>query len=116
MNPVVTIGAQLVETIATHLPLSPSQAKARAIELLDDVGIPAAARRFDHALRKPRERGLVLYDELERVRRVEHGRVSLGQRQHSQVRRTADVERSAGRFTRVDRFMRAAAGIHQQRR
>jgi peptide/nickel transport system ATP-binding protein len=48
LNPLYTIGAQLVETIATHLPLSPSQAKARAIELLDHVGIPAAGRRFDH--------------------------------------------------------------------
>src|SRR6185369_3582842 len=48
LNPLYTIGAQLVETIATHLPLSASQAKARAIELLDDVGISAAARRFDH--------------------------------------------------------------------
>jgi peptide/nickel transport system ATP-binding protein len=48
LNPLYTIGAQLVETIQTHLPLSPAQARARAIELLDDVGIPAAARRFDH--------------------------------------------------------------------
>ena len=48
LNPLYTIGAQLVETIATHLPLSPAQAKARAIELLDEVGISAAARRFDH--------------------------------------------------------------------
>ena len=48
LNPLYTIGAQLVETIQTHLPLSPSQARSRAIELLDDVGIPAAARRFDH--------------------------------------------------------------------
>jgi peptide/nickel transport system ATP-binding protein len=48
LNPLYTIGAQLVETIATHLPLSTAQAKARAIELLDEVGIPAAARRYDH--------------------------------------------------------------------
>jgi peptide/nickel transport system ATP-binding protein len=48
LNPLYTIGAQLVETIQTHRPLSPAQARARAIELLDDVGIPAAARRFDH--------------------------------------------------------------------
>ena len=48
LNPLYTIGAQLVETIQTHLPLSPAQARARAIELLDDVGITAAARRFAH--------------------------------------------------------------------
>ena len=48
LNPLYTIGAQLVETIETHLPLSPGAARARAIELLDDVGIPAAARRFNH--------------------------------------------------------------------
>jgi len=48
LNPLYTIGAQLVETIATHLPLSPAEARARAIELLDEVGISAAARRFDH--------------------------------------------------------------------
>src|SRR4030095_9989701 len=48
LNPLYTIGRQLVETIATHLPLGPAAARARAIELLDEVGIPAAARRFDH--------------------------------------------------------------------
>jgi peptide/nickel transport system ATP-binding protein len=48
LNPLYTIGRQLTETISTHLPLRAAQARARAIELLDDVGIPAAARRFDH--------------------------------------------------------------------
>jgi len=48
LNPLYTIGAQLVETIQTHLPLGAVQARARAIELLDEVGIPAAARRFGH--------------------------------------------------------------------
>jgi len=48
LNPLYTIGRQLVETIATHLPLGPTAARARAIELLEEVGIPAAARRFDH--------------------------------------------------------------------
>jgi len=48
LNPLYTIGAQLVETIQTHLPLGAAEARARAIELLDEVGIPAAARRFGH--------------------------------------------------------------------
>jgi peptide/nickel transport system ATP-binding protein len=48
LNPLYTIGRQLTETIATHLPLGPAEARTRAIELLDEVGIPAAARRFDH--------------------------------------------------------------------
>jgi peptide/nickel transport system ATP-binding protein len=41
-------GRQLVETIRTHLPLSDRDARARAIALLDDTGIPAAAQRIDH--------------------------------------------------------------------
>jgi len=48
LNPLYTIGRQLVETIRTHLPLSASDAHARAIALLDEVGIPAAARRIEH--------------------------------------------------------------------
>jgi peptide/nickel transport system ATP-binding protein len=48
LNPLYTIGRQLAETIRTHLPLSAADAKARAIELLEEVGIPAAARRLDH--------------------------------------------------------------------
>ncbi len=48
LNPLYTIGRQLVETIETHLPLSRDEARARAVALLDEVGIPAAARRVDH--------------------------------------------------------------------
>jgi peptide/nickel transport system ATP-binding protein len=48
LNPLYTIGRQLVETITTHLDLTPSAAKARALELLSEVGIPAPARRFNH--------------------------------------------------------------------
>jgi len=47
LNPLYTIGRQLVETIRTHLPLGDKAARARAIELLQEVGIPAAAQRFD---------------------------------------------------------------------
>ena len=47
LNPLYTIAEQLIETIRTHRPLTASQARLRAIELLDRVGIPAAARRID---------------------------------------------------------------------
>ncbi|MEO7128823.1 MAG: ABC transporter ATP-binding protein, partial [Rhodoferax sp.] len=48
LNPLYSIGRQLVETIRTHLPVTEKEAKARAISLLDDTGIPAAAQRIDH--------------------------------------------------------------------
>ena len=48
LNPLYTIGRQLVETILTHATMSSQQARQHAIELLDEVGIPAAAKRFDH--------------------------------------------------------------------
>ena len=48
LNPLYTIGKQITETILTHLPVSPEEAKKRAIDLLNEVGIPAAERRFDH--------------------------------------------------------------------
>ena len=47
LNPLYRIGDQLVETICTHLPLSQSQARERAIGLLQEVGITAAAERID---------------------------------------------------------------------
>ena len=46
LDPLQTIESQLVETIRTHLPMSASQATARAIELLDSVGIPDPAERI----------------------------------------------------------------------
>ncbi len=48
LNPLYTIGRQLVETILTHSTMSSQHARQSAIELLDEVGIPAAAKRFDH--------------------------------------------------------------------
>ncbi len=48
LNPLYTVGQQLVETIATHLPLSGTQARERAIQLLKEVGIPGAEARFHH--------------------------------------------------------------------
>jgi peptide/nickel transport system ATP-binding protein len=47
LNPLYTIGRQLVETIRTHLPVSEEEAKARAIRLLQETGIPAAEQRID---------------------------------------------------------------------
>jgi peptide/nickel transport system ATP-binding protein len=47
LNPLYTIGRQITETIETHLSLTPNQARARAIELLQEVGIPAAEKRID---------------------------------------------------------------------
>ncbi|WP_372657864.1 ABC transporter ATP-binding protein [Hydrogenophaga sp.] len=48
LNPLYSVGRQLVETITTHLPVDRREARRRAIELLQDTGIPAAAERFDH--------------------------------------------------------------------
>jgi len=48
LNPLYSIGRQLTETIRTHLPVSEQEARARAISLLQDTGIPAAAQRIDH--------------------------------------------------------------------
>lgn len=48
LNPLYTVGQQLVETITTHLSLTPTQARNRAIELLEATGIPAAKERIDH--------------------------------------------------------------------
>jgi peptide/nickel transport system ATP-binding protein len=48
LNPLYTIGRQLVETIMTHLDLALGPARKRARDLLAEVGIPAASRRFDH--------------------------------------------------------------------
>ena len=48
LNPLYTVGRQLVETIRTHLPMSEAEAHQRAVGLLEEVGIPAAARRIGH--------------------------------------------------------------------
>jgi peptide/nickel transport system ATP-binding protein len=48
LDPLYSIGDQLVETIRTHLDLNDAAARKRAIDLLQEVGIPAAARRIDH--------------------------------------------------------------------
>jgi peptide/nickel transport system ATP-binding protein len=48
LNPLYTIGKQLVETILTHTRLNSHQARQHAVKLLDEVGIPAAEKRIDH--------------------------------------------------------------------
>jgi peptide/nickel transport system ATP-binding protein len=47
LNPLYTVGRQLVETIQTHLPLNAAQARERAIDLLRQTGIPAPEARID---------------------------------------------------------------------
>jgi peptide/nickel transport system ATP-binding protein len=47
LNPLYTVGQQLVETIRTHLPMDSPQARARAVRLLQETGIPAAEARID---------------------------------------------------------------------
>jgi peptide/nickel transport system ATP-binding protein len=47
LNPLYTVGQQLVETMQAHLRLSDAEARARAVRWLQDVGIPAADRRVD---------------------------------------------------------------------
>jgi peptide/nickel transport system ATP-binding protein len=45
LNPVLTVGGQIVEALRLHRRLSGRAARRRAIELLKRVGIPAAAQR-----------------------------------------------------------------------
>ena len=47
LNPLYTIGRQLVETMTTHLPIGPGDAREKAIGWLELVGIPAARERID---------------------------------------------------------------------
>lgn len=46
LNPVITIGQQIAETLVEHLELSKEEARDRAIEILTSVGIPAAKDRY----------------------------------------------------------------------
>ena len=47
LNPLYSIGKQLTETIRTHVSIDERAARRRAVELLKEVGIPAAERRLD---------------------------------------------------------------------
>ena len=48
LNPLYTIGEQLVETVLTHLQVGVAEARGRALSLLAEVGIPAPEQRIDH--------------------------------------------------------------------
>ncbi len=47
LNPLYTVGRQLIETIRTHLPMDEKQARERAIDLLRQTGIPAPEARIE---------------------------------------------------------------------
>jgi peptide/nickel transport system ATP-binding protein len=47
LNPLYSVGQQLIETIQTHTEMTYAQARNRAVELLSEVGIPAPERRID---------------------------------------------------------------------
>jgi len=47
LNPTLRIGTQITETIRTHTEMSKQDARKRAIELLEEVGIPRSAERLD---------------------------------------------------------------------
>lgn len=47
LNPLLPVGEQLAETIETHLGVTRSEARQRALASLQEVGIPAAADRLD---------------------------------------------------------------------
>jgi peptide/nickel transport system ATP-binding protein len=46
LNPLYTVGHQLIETIRTHLPVTMDQARLRAVQLLAQTGIPAPEARL----------------------------------------------------------------------
>jgi len=48
LNPLYTVGQQLIETITTHLDVGWADARKRAIRLLEETGIQAAEQRIDH--------------------------------------------------------------------
>jgi peptide/nickel transport system ATP-binding protein len=48
LNPLYSVGRQLIETIQAHLPVNAADARRRAIDLLKSTGIPAAQERIEH--------------------------------------------------------------------
>ncbi len=63
LNPVYTVGDQLVEPLMLHLDLSKHDAERRAVELLKRVGIPAAEERvhaFPHQVSGGMRQGVVI--------------------------------------------------------
>ena len=47
LNPCFTVGFQLTETLREHMGMTKAEARARAVELLAQVGIPNPAERLD---------------------------------------------------------------------
>ena len=47
LNPILTVGEQLIETIQTHLNLNKEESKSKSINLLKEVGIKDAEKRFN---------------------------------------------------------------------
>jgi len=47
LNPTLTIGTQITETLRRHLDMNNKEARARAVELLEEVHIPSASKRLD---------------------------------------------------------------------
>ncbi|MCK9225601.1 MAG: ABC transporter ATP-binding protein [Candidatus Muirbacterium halophilum] len=47
LNPVFTIGSQIMEPILLHQKISHEEAKAKAVEMMELVGIPSSVERFD---------------------------------------------------------------------
>ncbi len=47
LNPLISVGRQLTETMQTHIKLSDRDARARAVKWLEEVGIPAASDRVN---------------------------------------------------------------------
>jgi oligopeptide transport system ATP-binding protein len=47
LNPVLTVGRQISEALAVHLGMGEEEARRRSVELLEMVGIPQAADRYD---------------------------------------------------------------------
>ena len=47
LNPVYTIGSQIMESLSSHEKIDKAEAKARIIKLLSDLGIPTPEKRYD---------------------------------------------------------------------
>ncbi|MFP7673474.1 ABC transporter ATP-binding protein [Marivita sp. S0852] len=47
LNPLLTVGEQLIETMREHLDITQTEAQERAIQALEEVGIPGARDRID---------------------------------------------------------------------
>lgn len=48
LDPLFTVGRQIIETAQAHLKISAAEARTRAIRLLEETGIPGAVQRVDH--------------------------------------------------------------------